>query len=74
MKESGIEDVRWHQRLTNYSRALLQLHHAVALRQTRELSELEQQGLIHAFEFTHELAGKVMKDYLRSLGMATWRN
>ena len=41
------------------------------LRQTRELSELEQQGLIQAFEYTHELAWKVMKDYLRSLGNDT---
>ena len=34
----------------------MQLQKAVALRQSRELSELEQQGLIQAFEFTHELA------------------
>ena len=67
--DSAAEDVRWHQRLANYSRALVQLQKAVALRQSRELSELEQQGLIQAFEFTHELAWKVMKDYLRSLGM-----
>lgn len=63
MKESGTDDIRWHQRLANYSRALVQLQKAVALRQTRELSELEQQGLIQAFECTHELAWKVMKDY-----------
>ncbi len=69
MKDSGADDIRWHQRLANYSRALVQLQKAVALRQSRELSELEQQGLIQAFEFTHELAWKVMKDYLRSLGM-----
>lgn len=71
MKESGTDDIRWHQRLANYSRALVQLQKAVALRQTRELSELEQQGLIQSFEYTHELAWKVMKDYLRSLGMDT---
>ena len=69
MKNSGTDDIRWHQRLANYSRALMQLQKAVALRQSRELSELEQQGLVQAFEFTHELAWKVMKDYLRSLGM-----
>jgi len=66
-----VDDTRWHQRLANYSRALVQLDKAVAMRQSRELSELEQQGLIQAFEFTHELAWKVMKDYLRSLGMAS---
>ncbi len=65
------DDIRWQQRLVNYRRALVQLQKAVVLRQTRELSELEQQGLIQAFEFTHELAWKGMKDYLRSLGMDT---
>ena len=69
MKVSGTDDIRWHQRLANYRRALVQLQKAVALRQIRELSELEQQGLIQAFEYTHELAWNVMKDYLRSLGM-----
>lgn len=71
MSSSAPEDIRWQQRLTNYQRALVQLLKAVKLRQTRELSELEQQGLIQAFEFTHELAWKVMKDYLRSLGNDT---
>lgn len=47
------------------------MQNAGTLSQSRELSELEQQGLIQAFEFTHELAWKVMKDYLRSLGMET---
>lgn len=65
------DDNRWQQRLANYSRALVQLQKAVALRQSRELSELEQQGLIQVFEYTHELAWKVMKDYLRSLGVDT---
>jgi nucleotidyltransferase substrate binding protein (TIGR01987 family) len=69
VKGPGTEDVRWHQRLANYRRALVQLQQAVALRRVRKLSELEQQGLIQAFEYTHELAWKVMKDYLRSLGM-----
>jgi nucleotidyltransferase substrate binding protein (TIGR01987 family) len=68
MAASSNEDVRWKQRLQSFSAALRQLSKAVALRRTRELSELEQQGLIQAFEFTHEMAWKVMKDYLRSLG------
>lgn len=57
------DDIRWKQRLASYQRALEQLEAAVALRQSRPLSELEQQGLIQAFEFTHELAWNVMKDY-----------
>ncbi len=56
-------DTRWQQRLDNYGRALKQLQSAVALAATRDLSELEQQGMIQAFEFTHELAWNVMKDY-----------
>ena len=63
MNESGIDDIRWHQRLANFRRALAQLQKAVDLSKTRDLSELEQQGLIQAFEFKHELAWKVMKDY-----------
>lgn len=68
MTEFSTDDVRWKQRLQSFSAALRQLSKAVALRHTRSLSELEQQGLIQAFEFTHEMAWKVMKDYLRSLG------
>jgi len=56
-------DIRWQQRLDNYLRALSQLRAAVALSAERDLSELEQQGMIQAFEFTHELAWNVMKDY-----------
>jgi nucleotidyltransferase substrate binding protein (TIGR01987 family) len=63
VKEPDKDDIRWQQRLANYRRALAQLKKAVDLSQTRDLSELEQQGLIQAFEFTHELAWKVMKDY-----------
>jgi nucleotidyltransferase substrate binding protein (TIGR01987 family) len=62
------DDVRWLQRLDSFKRARLQLQSAVELGEQRSLSELEQQGLIQAFEFTHELAWNVMKDYLRSLG------
>lgn len=57
------QDIRWQQRLANYQRALLQLQAAVDLQAQRPLSELEQQGLIQAFEFTHELAWNVMKDF-----------
>lgn len=57
------DDIRWQQRLISYQRALAQLEAAVTLSQSRPLSELEQQGLIQAFMFTHELAWNVMKDY-----------
>ena len=57
-------DTRWKQRFTNYQKALGQLNEAIKLSQQRALSELEAQGLIQSFEFTHELAWNVMKDYL----------
>jgi indole-3-glycerol phosphate synthase len=63
-------DVRWLQRLNNYSQALLRLSEAVELAAQRDLSPLEQQGLIQAFEFTHELAWNVMKDFFHWQGNA----
>lgn len=59
------EDIRWLQRLSNYQRALAQLTKFI---DKGELNELEQQGLIKAFEFTHELAWNVMKDYFEYQG------
>ena len=58
-----MENTRWEPRFENYLKALLQLENAVKLSEERELTELEKQGLIQAFEFTHELAWNVMKDY-----------
>lgn len=62
------QDIRWIQRLANFRRAFSQLSDACALSQLRPLSELEKQGLIQAFEFTHELAWCVMKDYFEYQG------
>ena len=62
-------DIRWKQRLYNYSQALNRLREAVQLAQVRALTALEQQGLIQAFEFTHELAWKLLKDYLQHQGI-----
>jgi nucleotidyltransferase substrate binding protein (TIGR01987 family) len=61
-------DIRWQQRFQNFQKALQQLSKAVDLSQQRDLSELEKQGLIQAFEFTHELAWNVMRDYFAYQG------
>lgn len=63
------EDIRWKQRFDNYQRALHQLTLAIRLMEQRPLSDLEQQGLIQGFEFTHELAWNVLKDYLEMEGI-----
>ena len=56
-------DIRWIQRFNNYCKAMKRLSDAVELSQERPLTDLEKQGLIQAFEFTHELAWNVMKDF-----------
>ena len=61
-------DVRWLQRLDNYGRALAALQRAVDTARQRPLSELEEQGLIQAFEFTHELSWLLLKDFLADQG------
>jgi len=62
-------DIRWLQRFEHYQKALRQLSQAVAIRQQRQLSELEKQGMIKAFEFTHELAWNVIKDFFEHQGL-----
>ena len=63
-------DSRWIQRFDNYGRALKTLRNAAELATQRPLSELEQQGLIRGFEFTHELAWNLLKDFLEAQGIA----
>lgn len=70
------QDIRWHQRLTNYNKAMKKLDEAMASLDLglndneleQSLSDLEQEGLIQRFEYTHELAWNVMKDYLEYQG------
>lgn len=59
------QDIRWIQRAQNYEKAFLRLKEAMEM---EELNELERDGLIQRFEFTIELAWKVMKDYLEHQG------
>ncbi len=61
-------DIRWIQRFSNYKKALAQLENAVKITKERELSDLEKQGMIQAFEYNHELALNTLKDYLEYQG------
>ena len=65
----STQDVRWIQRFTHFVKALSQLKEAVDLAQQRPLSRLEAQGMIQAFEFTHELAWNTLKDFLEDRGV-----
>lgn len=73
------QDIRWIQRFANYQRAMSKLMEVVEGLNTewdREnfkddrftLSDLEIEGVIQRFEYTHELAWNVMKDYLTFQG------
>lgn len=62
-------DIRWKQRLQNYLSALAELREAVEIQQSRSLNKLEKQGVIQSFEYTHELAWKLLKDYLTDRGV-----
>ncbi|MBF0141118.1 MAG: nucleotidyltransferase substrate binding protein [Magnetococcales bacterium] len=65
-----MQEMRWKQRFDNYLKALQTLDAAMVLAQKRELSTLEQQELIQGFEYTHELAWNVFKDYLGYQGIS----
>lgn len=62
------EQIRWKQRLSQYKLALSNLREAVDLNKTRELSKLEEQGFIKAFELVHELSWLMIKDFYREQG------
>lgn len=85
-KNSRMEDIRWEQRFSNYNKALTKLEESVEYIQhnflddeddfdTKDLGyvvdELIKEGLIQRFEYTHELAWNVMKDYAFFQGNST---
>ncbi|MFA6568710.1 MAG: nucleotidyltransferase substrate binding protein [Victivallales bacterium] len=58
-------DTRWIQRFNHFSKALRQLTKFI---EKGDLNELEEQGLIQAFEYTYELAWNTLKDYFEIQG------
>lgn len=74
------QDIRWHQRFANFTKALHKLTQAVEyINRSDEhtddtdsvLDEIVKEGLIQRFEYTHELAWNVMKDYAAYQGNST---
>jgi len=72
----GEQDIRWEQRFSNYCKALAKLKETVSYIEAnvddREnepvLDDILKQGLIQSFEYTHELAWKVIKDFFTNQG------
>ena len=62
------EDIRWKQRFDNFIKAYKELEEVERLVKQRPLTKLEKQGLIQCFEYNHELAWNVLKDYLEEQG------
>ena len=60
-------DNRWEQRFSNFEKALFQLSQGIE-QNSGNPPDIITEGIIQRFEFTHELAWKVMKDYLEYEG------
>lgn len=71
-----METIRWEQRFSNFSKALAKMSKAIAFvnsfqvpnEQGEVLDDIIKEGLIQRFEYTHELAWKVMKDFANYQG------
>ena len=73
LKNMAETDIRWKQRLENFSKALDRLNEAAQIMEkelhfSEEVNDLLKEGLIQRFEYTHELAWNVMKDYAEYQG------
>jgi nucleotidyltransferase substrate binding protein (TIGR01987 family) len=62
------QDIRWKQRFANFTRAFLLLREAMDSDRSA-LSQLEKEGIIQRFEYTFELAWKVLKDKIEYDGI-----
>ncbi|MFN5589537.1 MAG: nucleotidyltransferase substrate binding protein [Holosporales bacterium] len=60
---------RWVYRFDNYRRAFGLMDEAVQAFAARPFTALEKEGIIQRFEYTWELAWKVLKDYLEHGGI-----
>lgn len=72
------KDIRWEQRFSNFQKALRKLTKAVNIVNENDsknedqlnasVQEILKEGLIQRFEYTHQLAWNVMKDYAEYQG------
>jgi len=70
------KDIRWEQRFSNFVKAMDKLQQSVEYIRHNiideglgfVLSEMIREGLIQRFEYTHELAWNIMKDYAEYQG------
>ena len=63
--DNNLKDIRWHQRFSSFNKAFSQLERFVS---KEGLNEMEEQGLIKAFEYTYELSWKTLQDMLKEKG------
>jgi nucleotidyltransferase substrate binding protein (TIGR01987 family) len=74
--KAGQENISWEQQFSNYKKSLAKYTIAIKIfapneeenLESEDVDELLKEGLIKRFEYTHELAWNVMKDYASSLG------
>lgn len=65
MKDGISTYPRWEQKLDSYHKALNRLAEIVNCSKQRELSDFEKDGLVQRFEFTHEMAWKLMMSFCK---------
>ena len=74
------QDIRWEQRFSNYRKAIVKFKAAINIIKNNDdkkkyddealsaIDQLQKEGLIQRFEYTHELAWNIMKDYAEFQG------
>ena len=62
------EEIRWHYRFKNFSRAFSLLREALE-EEGQVLNQLEREGVIQRFEYTFELTWNLLKDRLEHDGI-----
>lgn len=59
-----MKETRWKQRFQNFEKAFIQLQKGID--RFASLDDIGKEGIVQRFEYTLELAWKVLKDYLEA--------